>query len=330
MYKLIFLLSSMAVMSATVAAPVVNKVVLDSSGIVITGKGFGTENPMLFWDDVKNTYRAQHASEGDEVLASSTSMWREKTNIWGAPFTFSESVRTKTGRKDVVYYGEGHKNFLGKPNHETPKELNNEIFVSWWYMPSMSPSAEGGSNKFIRIWDDGNGKGTRISWTHMHLGCNGTASWGDWKGKVGEWNHHMIHVDLNANAVQTWVNGVQAHNAKCEKHPDFPNKPLYVYVLGFDHGSSAYRNMTTSIDDIYIGKSQARVEISSSPKWSATMAKELVPIASWSDTKIVTHLHDGKVRLSKDMYVYVVDKNGAVNTNGIKANCVGCPKADFR
>lgn len=329
MYRLLFLLGSMAVIPVALAAPVINKAELDSSGIVITGKGFGTENPMLFWDDVKNSYRTQDASEGDEVRASSTSMWKEKTNIWGKPFTFSESVKTKTGRKDVVYYGEGHKNFLGTPNHEAPKELINEIFVSWWYMPGKSPSAEGGSNKFIRIWDDNNGRGTRVSWTQMHLTCDEVVTWGNWKGNIGEWNHHMIYVNLKAESVQTWVNGIRIHDGKCEKHPDFPDKPLYVGLIGFDHGSEAYRTMTTSIDDIYIGKSLARVEISSSPKWSATMNKEVVPIASWSDTKIVTHLHDGKVRLSGDMYVYVVDKSGAVNSDGIKATCTGCPKGDF-
>ena len=330
MQRLLFLLTSMLFTGAAIAAPVINKAVLDSTGIVITGKNFGAENPMLFWDDVKNTYRTQHASEGDEVVASSTSMWKEKTNIWGKPFTFSESVKTKSGRKDVVYYGEGHKNFLGTPNHEVPKELSHEMFVSWWYMPGKSPAAEGGSNKFIRIWDDGNGKGTRISWTHMHLTCDEVVTWGNWKGNVGEWNHHMIYVNLHANSVKTWVNGSLIHDGKCEKHPDFQNKPLYVQLVGFDHGSNAYRDMTTSIDDIYIGRSQARVEISSSPKWSATMPKELVPIASWSDTKIVTRLHDGKVKLSSDMYVYVVDKSGAVNVDGIKATCTGCPKADFK
>src|SRR5690554_6898218 len=144
-----FLLISAIVLSSTaVGAPVINKVVLDSSGLVITGKNFGSDNPMLFWDDVKSTYKTQHAAEGDEVaVASTSSPWKENTNMWGQPFTFSESVKTKSGRKDVVYYGKGHKNFLGEPNHPTPNELNNEIFVSWWYMPGKSPAAEGGSNK---------------------------------------------------------------------------------------------------------------------------------------------------------------------------------------
>src|SRR5690606_17534078 len=104
------------------------------------------------------------------------------------------------------------------------RNLLRHIYVSWWYRPSVSPSSAGGSNKFIRIWDNGSGYGTRISWTQMHLTCESDknyVTWGGWTGNVGEWNHHAIYVDLDTGNIKTWANGKLIHDAPCAKHPDY-------------------------------------------------------------------------------------------------------------
>lgn len=136
----------------------------------------------------------------------------------------------------------------------------------------------------------------------------------------------MIYVDLENENIQTWVNGSRVHNGTCRKHSAHKTVPLYVNLIGFDHGSEEYRNMSTSIDDIYIGSSQARVEISNSPSWKADMVKEVLPISNWSSNKILAQAHEGKIKLSSDMYVYVVDKDGNTNNQGFKVKCDYCPK----
>jgi len=310
----------------TLANPSISKATLNENGIEILGTGFGSQNPMLLWDNVSDTFSSQGAKSGDVVRTSSSDVWRENTNQWGTPFTFSVSNDTRTGKSEPFYFGTGHKNFLGAPNHSKPDRIRNEIFVSWWYKPSKSPSSEGGSNKFIRIWDDPNGEGTRISWTQMHLTCGNSTTWGDWNGRTNEWNHHAIHVNLNNNNVRTWVNGNLIHDGDCNKSSAHQNVPLYVGLIGFDHGSSSYKTMTTAIDDIYIASSQARVEISSDSKWSTKMVKEVLPISSWSNSKIVVLPIYGKIKLSNEMYLYVIDDQGRVNSQGIRVDCQQCPK----
>lgn len=323
MHKLLFLVSLFFLSNITLASPSVHEAILSKNGLEIKGRSFGDENPMVFWDDAESTADMQ---VGDAVRIGPDEMWRTKPGSSWEPFKLQRSFATKTRKMGAFYEGVGRRVFVGNPNHPKNESMKNTIFVSWWYKPSLSPRSDGGSNKFIRIWDDKNGKGTRISWTQMHFTCNQFVTWGSWQGNVNDWNHHAILVDLEREVVKTWVNGVLIHNAPCKKHSDFPDLPLYVGLIGFDHSAESYDKMITAIDDIYIGSSQARVEISENKTWSQTMPKEVLPIIEWSDNKIKASLHDGIIRQSNSMYVYVIDANGNVNTKGIKVSCIDCPK----
>lgn len=326
MYRLTVLFLLSIISFGASADPSVSRATLNDNGIEIFGSNFGAENHMLFWDNVSDSFQAQNAQSGDQVRTSSAELWRANTNQWGEPFGFLVSSESRSGKPDSFYYGTGHKNFLGDPNHQTPIRTRNELFVSWWYRPSMSPSAQDGSNKFIRVWDSADGEGTRISWTQMHLTCGNDTTWGNWNGKINEWNHHAIHINLNNNNVKTWINGGLVHNGKCTKSSAHQTSPLHVAIIGFDHGSEGYKTMTTAIDDIYISSSPARVEVSADSTWSATMPKEVLPITSWTNTKIVAKPVYGKIKLSNNMYIYVIDEQGRVNSQGMKVDCQKCPK----
>lgn len=321
MRQLALLICALTISGATYAAPLVSEALLEDQLIKISGKSFGTDNPMLFWDDVE----PEPSQLGRVVEISAQTRWKANTSKWGAPFTYAISEGGKAPQEKYSYYGEGHKNFLGSPKHAQPEEIKNQLFVSWWYKPSLHPHSEGGSNKFIRVWDSSDGHGTRISWTQMHFTCGEVATWGQWNGDVGKWNHHAIYIDLKNENVKTWVNGALVHDGKCNKSSEHKNLPLYVGLIGFDHGSNAYKSMTTSIEDIYIGKSQARVEISNSERWSSVMLKEILPIESWSDNEIIAKTFNSKVGLSSNTYVYVIDKDGNVNKYGAKLDCRQCP-----
>lgn len=318
------LLLAPAISYAQTPAP--TSATLDAGQILIQGSGFGSTNPMLFWDDVDSAYIADQATPGMQVPTSANHKWAADSRTWGSRFTYAQDAETLTGKPGAYYAGSGHQNYLGSPNHAKVPSLVHKIYVSWWYKPGMSPRAEGGSNKFVRIWDDGNGLGTRISWTQMHLTCENTVSWRDWDGKVGEWNRHEIWVDLSQQQVRTWVNGVAGHNANCPKTTAYPDKLLYVGLVGFDHGSEAYRSMTTAIDDIYVGASPARVEISEAATWSPTAKRQLLPVVSWSNNQIRVATHSGPLRLGSSSYIYVFDAQGNTHAEGIKINCAACPK----
>lgn len=319
------ILSAICLSAAASPSPAIIKAELtDNDTITITGSSLGTNNPMLFWDDVNNIDNQKLKTV---VPSSNGSLWKENTNQWGSPMVYeSTRLNDPVKNRDGFYFGDGHKSFVGSPTYtnQPSTESNNKIYVSWWYKPGKSPSDEGGSNKFIRIWDDTNGLGTRISWTQMHLTCINnqepeTVTWTTWNGQIGKWNHHEIFVDLTKNKIQTWVNGVLTATGECKKDTSKLNVPLYVGLIGFDHGSSAYNEMTTAIDDIYIGSNAMRVVISNEPTWSSSSKNTVLPVVSWSENEIILKQAFGKVhnQINKS-YFYLIDANGEIiNNNGV-------------
>lgn len=331
MKKALLLAYILVLPMAAQAEPNISSVVLTENGLEIQGSGFGSENPMLFWDDVAKGFEEGNFVDLDPVPVGEDQNWGFSTNAGGWPFVYSETSESRSIRSSVVYRGEGRKGFIEQPKHRQPDTISEKMFVSWWYKPMISPEDQGGSNKFIRIWDDSSGKGTRISWTQMHLTCFNTSEgqesvdWAGWGGDVGKWNHMMVWVDLSKSRIKTWTNGKLIHDAECTKDSAQINTPLFVGLIGFDHGSSSYQDMVTELDDFYIGSSRARVEVSTSPTWSEVMEKEILPVSIWSNEVIKTGLVDGSIKLSEDMYVYVVDESGAVNSEGVRPECLGCP-----
>lgn len=329
MYKLCFYLILAVASYPAMSAPAITSAKVENSQVIIEGRGFGSSNPMIFWDDVSSSYAAQLAKSGDAVKVGTQDLWQVNTNQWGAPFTYATDQKTRaiSGSQSPVYFGKGHKNFLGNPHYISKPKTANTLYVSWWYKPTQHPNAEGGSNKFIRIWDDGNGTGTRVSWTQMHITCNDdSVSWATWAGKVNEWNHHEFYINMPEKKIVAKVNGMTHHNmTTCAKDPKFPEKPIYIELLGFDHGSTSYQSMTTAIDDIFIGDSQARVVFSDEHRWSDSNKTEVLPIVSWTDGKIVATEIDGVFPKEGRKYLYVLQSDGLVNAEGYSMPCPKCP-----
>lgn len=318
------LIAALILFSTTAyAIPVITSATLDKAGITILGAGFGAENPMVFWDDNDTNFATSGGTEGAIVPSGQGKLWSgENGNLWHGPMMF-QRTKTRANINNIVYFNADKSGYLSNP--KITGTVYDTMYISWWYKPGKSVSDEGGSNKFIRIWDDANGAGTRISWTQMHFTCGTTTSWSTWNGEINNWNHHEFYVNLADKKVVAKVNGKIAHDVSCEKDPAQASKPIYVQLLGFDHGSDAYKTQTTSLDDIYIGNTQARALVSDSPKWSNSIQTEVLPIKTWGADRIETHSINKYLRLNSQVYIYVVDKSGNVNSNGFKVSCPACP-----
>ncbi|RYH70898.1 MAG: hypothetical protein EON54_01145 [Alcaligenaceae bacterium] len=329
---------STPLIAKTNAAPAALTAKRIANNVVIEGKNPWTENPMMFWDDVNAAFEASGLPLGAEVPVGPGKLYRagtpparpESPELKTTRFKYQRTSDTRSGEAGVVYTGVGPKPILSYPEYNGPARTFNKMYVSWWYKPSISPGAEGASNKFVRFWDEGNGKGTRVSWTQMHLTCTvpvdykPEVSWGNWwenGGIVGKWNRHEVELDLSVPRVRNWVNGVAGHNHPCVKDPAYSENPIALALIGFDHGGGKngydYLTMKTSIDDIYISNSPARVELSDSPTWSGAGQREVLPVKNWSPTKIELGEVRGVLKATTQLYAYVVAPNGSVNAAGI-------------
>lgn len=70
------------------------------------------------------------------------------------------------------------------------------------------------------------------------------------------------------------------------------------------------------LDDCYVDSTQARVEIGNASTWSACTHREIQIPTSWSNTSISITANFGSFSINDDIYIYVVDSDGAVNASG--------------
>src|SRR5690554_456149 len=231
-----------------------------------------------------------------------------------------------------VHGGDGALGWPRALGANQPPADQRVLYATSWYRPSMDPGGGDpvGSNKFIRIWDDSSGDGTRISWTHMHIGYSGTelTGWRSWTedGHIGQWNRMEITVDADQGTIRHYVNGVYQKVSNSSvgtydidnfvKDPAYADVGLSVGTLGFDHGLTSYAEMVSDFGEVYLDTTRARVEIGDAPTWAQTRHREIQIPFAWSDDVIEVHLQEGSFEGLSGRYLYVIDAEGNVNEQG--------------
>lgn len=69
-------------------------------------------------------------------------------------------------------------------------------------------------------------------------------------------------------------------------------------------------------DEIYVDTTQARIEIGDAPIWDDCIHKEIQTPSAWSSTSITARVNLGSFQAGKQLYLYVVDAEGNVNSKG--------------
>ncbi len=296
--------------------------------LTINGSDFSDiGNPRILYDQVDNQSAYQSLDDGSAVPLDQ-GIWTSGASKWGNPVEIVRTGDLRTEDANAAYFGK-RKADLGWPDL-FKTSTTDTLYVSWWFKPSKLVD-QGGSNKFIRIWDRYDGLGTRISWTQMHmtydaLEINYTppSDWADTQPKPGVWNHFEIYVDSKSNSITAKVNGSVRHSLN-----DFKKSPnsegLTVGLIGFDPSvSTPYADYNFRMKDIYISETQARVELSNSPTWNPKSHREILNTLNWSDSSIEVELNKFAFDQLNDIYLYVVDKFGNVNEQGFPI-CGSCP-----
>lgn len=292
----------------------------DGAEVLITGLSFGDsgmEIPLL-WDKVENISAYDGLNNGDTVTED---VWQLGT--YGSSMTISTT--NPRGGSSKHYLGNG-KSYLEWPDLPGGTNLD-QIYISWWYKPSKNPYGDGGSNKFLRIWDNPNGDESRISWTSMHMtygpDSGGSPSWGSHATNAGAWNYMELWARSNGK-IKATVNGKIIHDAS-----DFLSSGsaygLNIKLIGFDPSITTpyYADMVTEIDDIYVSGSRARVELSASNTWDAKSHRETQIPIEWSNTEIRFIVNEGDLNLN-NTYLYVFDDEGNAS-NAIPFICKPAP-----
>lgn len=342
-HALTLVLAALA-MSAAVpgqAAPSVTQVsgaASPGSEITINGSGFGSKasGAPKVWDTVDN--QSPYLSSvggvvsslaGRSVPVGSGYAWGMNTFSYPGAVVFS-SANARHSQQKMHYRTSGNHGYLQWPTAlggEAAPSSQTELYVSFWVRPDGSIDGESHSSKLLRIWDDANGEGTRVSWTQMHLtavtsgGYDGT-SWSTWGGSSGQWNRVELFVSGPKKVLKGWTNGRVTHNlTDFQKDSAFSGRGLNVGRIGWDAGGTSPPSVDLSFGDIYVDTTQARVELCNQPTWAQCTTREVQPTTAWADNKIVFKAYPGQLSTA-NLYAYVVDASGAVNANGVALNGV--------
>ena len=183
-----------------------------------------------------------------------------------------------------------------------------------------------GSQKFLRVWEDPNGKeGIRFSWTQMHQTGMGVVNWDAKSLNAGKWNHLEVELDTTKGRVDFAINGefFGGYNFEPAKDASGRYSPT-IAALGLN--GKVGKLQVGEIDDIYFDNSLQRVIIGDSPDFDTLTQYEVQRPISWNDGAIEVSLFLGQFEDRNTLgglYLYVFDKEGNVNKRGYEI-CEDC------
>lgn len=211
-----------------------------------------------------------------------------------------------------------------------------------------APYEPDGHNKFIRVWDNPDGKNFRLSWTQVAMSAvavdgskTDDKSWFTWTGVAKQWNHMELEIDLNKETARAWVNNDLFATISLKNTARDKNFSPTIGLMGWD-GQFQYYQLT-EFGDIYVDNSLQRVVIASKPTWAEASVspaaykgvgpeprlKEVQYPTSWSDTQIDAEIYIGGYdECGVDgLFLYVSNKDGVFNEKGYKLGGIACPAA---
>lgn len=268
--------------------------------LTLTGTGFEVVLPGL-WDTVDNITAYAGLSDGDTIPDTSGYPWSDNT------FNDPDRVKYETSgnrhANNTAHYFADAPGYLQYPRAMSSAGAEDlTLYISFYFKPLGSIPGTGHSSKFMRVWDDTGGLGTRISWTQDQLtydDIENTApvNWGGWGGSTGAWNRMEMFVDLTNNIIRCWTNFNLQHDVSdAAQHPGGVGEGIQLSRIGFDLGGVSPPDIDIEFGEIYVARSQARIELANAATWAERTKSEIQPaIGSPSSTVVQTQVNRGSL-----------------------------------
>src|SRR5690554_62000 len=245
----------------------------------------------------------------------------EGANSFGEKLTVSSGVtgqviKVENGQIHAIFDGQINKNNLaGMVVKGSRSGASADLATSGYLTP--------GSNKYIRVWEDPQGKeGIRVSWTQNQITGGPSSSWVYAPIKVGEWNLMELMLDTDTGKLQARVNSKHLTDYDLGTNPDIKGKySPTIGLIGFD--GSSQTSQEHEISEIYMDSSLQRVVIGNAETFDKVTHYEIQMPVKWQDNRVEAKLNLGTLSKTSNLYVYVFDKNGVVNNRGY-ALCDDC------
>lgn len=317
---LISILYLASVATEVVAAPAPGPVTVsiqDGQLVTFSGTGFGTKSPAApwKWDDFEAGTPGQTVSNGWNVY-----------NAYGGQIpTYTTEQQRTPGSISTKQGPEGNSSLYatGFPGTGTAK-----LYISGWFYGTKTGNSR--SNKFMNF-DAG-------SWAHPEIRSGGDSwYWSDTVAcdsggtspmrptgipdpyNTGQWHRWEWYVQLGSNGTfRTYRDGVlEAEVAGDYSFNGCGFSSIYMSSYWGQNDSPTPASYHSSYwDELYIDITPARVELGNSSTYSACTHREIQIPTAWSDGSVTVKINQGSFADGSTVYLYVIDRNGAVNQTG--------------
>lgn len=215
------------------------------------------------------------------------------------------------------------KTILGHYGDPTKRQL---YIYGWRWFQDFNTS-DATNVKIFRVWSNVSSDYNWVSfvdgptnWQTGHFGWTietehtiaGNVYYGSFGSEFREsWHCYEILIDQDNDLITVWMDGDEKLSATPSDWGTF--NP---YAIIYDRYSHETDSPYTYTDDCYISNTQARVMLGNSPQFSSCNHREIQVPYTWTDGSITINCNQGSFTPGGTAYLYVIDADGNVNTNG--------------
>lgn len=345
-FILAVLLACLLVSSPVFAQPNItgiSGILSHGSTVSITGNGFGTKDPAtpLVWEDFS-----------DGLLTPS--LYPNSITV----FNNTDNLRTLYSNYNARFdYKQGGNGFFSYNTDVYPKwfvQYYIKLAPNWhWGKSTYGGVDDGLANiKFFRLFPRGSRNYSNIGYAFQGwAGSSNVVRFSEMNTTDNKYlfnmqeaftlnTWHNVQVQYGENTgldqydgvIKLWIDGIlkdSSETINTNYSADGPPVNKRPYIIGFydswPPSDANEPNMYAYYTDIYVDNTWARVEIGDNPIYSSCTHREIQIPSAWSDTSIEITLNQGSFNNFNNTYLYVIDTDGNVNTNGYPLY-PDCPK----
>ena len=333
---IISLLLIFSLASYSYSAPAVTSADLSGATITISGTGFGTKStaaPIFFDDFESGSHGANLPTDSDWTgydghaggdysnttsYSGSLSAHNEITTT-GSTW-FNTSYHTFTGQQELYY------SYMSKVSSSPQGVFKNGRMTTEDASPNAHYSIQGGValSDGYAFYNDG------VTSYYQSIGNWPSGSAGNSMTEIEStsWKRHELY-NLHSTPgvadgeVYARVGGYDKYDTTAQTLASGQSNSIDSILLGLMTSDDGDPSAHIYIDDVYVDNTKSRVEICESSTWSLSIKCNPQPAVTWSATSITVTINDSN--LAGDLYIFVQDSNGDMNTTGELLTSTGGP-----
>ena len=307
------------------AAPSVSTIsgaFFEGSSVSISGSNFGTKSVAapVKWDNFND------GTNGNQL---SKAKWPAQTALGGSTYpTYSNSVLRTNDVMSVKTVMDGGEYSCAFGYDGTGKRY---WYISYWrYDIAGTPS----NYKHFRIYGNGSGNCPMAVYTELSAETSifgvgkepdeNDAGTTTWTGNVGlrkVWTREEFYIDAGTRgnsdgSAKFWRDAVLLNSfsfTQAALKAGYSGELSIARINNYWAGSGG---ITSYFSEAYIDNTQARVEIGNASTWNSCTHREIQIPTAWSDYSITITFNTGSFVENNTVYLFVVDANGNVNSEG--------------